>query len=358
MRKNNLFLKLSSTLMAVVFLAMSSMVLTSCGDDDEGTPDAVRENTILEIIENSENHTQLEFFLEKYPDLVAVLEGDGPLTVFAPNDAAFASLQTILDVESLETINPAIIKSVLAFHVHTAGEIRRADMNASTEILTAQGEEITFNAGSGNIETGGSNDDVQFIGDEILATNGVVHVIGTILVPPVQVYASIEKHLGKVSQAVLLAADFSTLAAAIAKADTYATAQSLPLLSDILSSDSETLTVFAPVNGVFTQAGLTVDSYEADQWYNIIAHHVLSEIVLAADFEAGDSYNSKLNLPIVVLTTEAPTNPQAGITTGIVLDSNGDQQQNGQVAVGDAFVSQINGVVHAYAGILTPPSAE
>ncbi len=356
MKKKNLFLKLSSTLMAVVFLAMSSMLMTSCGDDDEGgDPEPARENTILEIISESSTHTQLELFLNKYPDLISVLEGNGPLTVFAPNDAAFTSLQTILDVESLESINPDIIKSVLAFHVHAAGEIRRSEMEASTTIPTAQGENITFNAATGNIFTGGSNSDVQFVGDEILATNGVVHVTGTILVPPVQVYTAIEQHLGKVSQAVLLAANFSILAQGVAKADAYATAEELPLLSDILSSDEETLTVFAPVNGVFQQASLTVDSFEGVEWYNIIKHHVLSEIVLGAEFEAGASFTSKLGLPITVLSIDAPLNLEAGIATGIVLDSEGNQEPNGQVALGDAFTGE-NGVVHAFAGILEPPT--
>ncbi len=358
MKKKNLFLKLSSTLMAVVFLAASSMLMTSCGDDDEGTdPEPVRENTILEIISESSTHTQLELFLNKYPDLISVLEGSGPLTVFAPNDAAFTSLQTILDVESLESINPDIIKSVLAFHVHTAGEIRRSEMETSTTIPTAQGENITFNASTGNIFTGGSNSDVQFVGDEILATNGVVHVTGTILVPPVQVFSAIQKHLGKVSQAVLLASNFSILAEAIAKADEYAAAtEGVTPLADILSDESETLTVFAPVNGVFQQAGLTADSYTGQVWYSIIAHHVLSVEIRAADFEAGTSFTSKLGLPITVLSISAPTNPELGITTGIVLDSQGNQEPNGQVAVGDAFVSPDNGVVHAFAGVLEPPA--
>ncbi|MBK6266029.1 fasciclin domain-containing protein [Marivirga sp. S37H4] len=355
MKKKNLFLKLSSTLMAVVFLAMSSMVLTSCGDDEGTDPDPEPENSVLEIVAESETHTQLEFFLEEYPDLISVLEGDGPITLFAPNDAAFAKLQTILGVESLETVNPDIIKAVLAFHIHAAAEVRRTEMEQSTSLTTAQGENITFNA-NGNIATGGSDTDVEFVGEEILATNGVVHVVETILVPPVQVFSMIAVHLGKVSQAVLLGADFSTLAAAIQKADEFAASASQPLLSDILSSESETLTVFAPVNAVFVSAGITLDAYSGQEWYGLIANHILSVEVKGADFVAGASYTTKAQKTITVLTTEAPIDADAGITSGVVLDSNGDSAPNGQIALENAYDSQINGVVHAFAGVLTPPT--
>ncbi|GAA5038234.1 hypothetical protein GCM10011506_34940 [Marivirga lumbricoides] len=340
MKKNNLFLKLSSTLMAVVFLAMSSVMLSSCDDEDEGG-DPAPDSTILEIVASSENHTQLEAFVTANSNLVSVLQGNN-LTLFAPNDAAFEKLRVILGVESLDQVNPNVISAVLAYHVHTEGVLRRADLVAGTSFSTLQGEENEITA-EGNVKEGGSDQEVEFVGDEILATNGVVHVVETILVPPT-IFATIGANLGKVSQTILLSSNFSTLAAAIYKADTYAaTDDEVTPLTEILANGELDLTVFAPVNEVFANAepAITLDTYTAEQWYGLIANHVLLTTKLKADLEVGIGNPTAAEGVITLL-------PSGG------LDSDGVEGAEAQFITGASDIVSDNGVVHAIAGILKP----
>lgn len=341
MKKKNLFLKSTSSLLAMLFVVMSAFMFTACDGDEDPQPDEdpEPENSILEIISSSESHTQLATYLELYPDLIDVIsDTTANLTVFAPNDDAFATLEGTLNTD-LENISPAVIEAVLAFHVHTGGAVVREDISEDTELSTVQGESIKFNA-EGNVSTGGSVDDVPYDGDEILANNGVVHSVENILIPPVAVYEVVVEHLGKVSQAILLGADFTTLAAAINKADEFAEGADQPTLKSILSDESASLTVFAPVNQVFEQAEIGLDDFTGEQWYGLISNHVLNEKVLAADLEG--TYTSAAGSPITVL-------PSGG------LDSNGWPGAEASIAAPDAFESQVNGVVHAIAGVLTFP---
>lgn len=340
MKKKNLLLKSTNSLLAILFMVMSAFMFTACDDTDDPNPQPAAENSIAEIISSSADHSELAGYLEQYPDLLSVIsDTTANLTVFAPNNAAFATLETTLDTE-LGNVSPDVIAAVLAFHVHTGGAVLRAEITESTALSTAQGENITFNA-EGNVATGGSVDNVPYDGDEILATNGVVHSVGNILIPPVQVFSVVAEHLGKVSQAILLGADFTTLAAAINKADEFATGAGQPTLKSILSDESASLTVFAPVNQVFEQGGITLDAFTGQQWYGLIANHVLTEKVLAADLTSGNVYTSAAGSPITVL-------PSGG------LDSDGQAGAEASIAAPDAFTG-VNGIVHAIAGILVFP---
>ncbi|WP_340152256.1 fasciclin domain-containing protein [uncultured Marivirga sp.] len=337
MKKKNLFLKSTSSLLAMLFVVMSAFMFTACDDDPEPEPEA--ENSILEIVTASETHTQLEAFVNADDDLASALGGNN-LTLFAPNDAAFEKLRVTLGVDDLNQVSPAVIGAVLRFHAVASVELRES-FTEDTELSTLQGEAITFNADA-NIFTGGSDTDVEFVGDEILATNGVVHVVETILVPPT-IFATIGANLGKVSQTILLGADFSTLAAAIGKADTYAAStEGAPLLTEVLAGEDD-ITVFAPINQVFATAGITLETFTAEQWYGIILTHVvggdLSAEAIGGGLAQGDN----------TLTTFAQTNVQVAPTVF---------QENETLAIGGAPVvspdiTSENGRVHAVAGVVS-----
>ncbi|SMG45990.1 Uncaracterized surface protein containing fasciclin (FAS1) repeats [Marivirga sericea] len=346
MKKKNLFLKSTSSLLAMLFVVMSAFMFTACDDDPEPEPEP--ENSILEIVSASETHTQLEAFVTADADLAAALGGNN-LTLFAPNDAAFDRLRTILDVESLDQVNPAVIGAVLRYHAVASVELRES-FTEESELTSLQGEDITFNADA-NIFNGGTDTDVEFVGDEILATNGVVHVVETILIPP-SIFATIGANLGKVSQTVLLGADFSTLAAAIAKADTYADATTgVPFLTDVLAGDNP-ITVFAPINQVFASAGITLETFTAEQWYGIIATHVLA----GGDFSAEDIQAGLAANPSVrTYATAAQTNIQVGpgIFTNPETGEDVATISAGGAPVVSADITSDNGRVHAVAGIVS-----
>lgn len=344
MKKKNLFLKSTSTLLTMLFVVMSAFMFTACEDDPEPEPEP--ENSILEIVASSDSHTQLEAFVNADTDLASTLGGDN-LTLFAPNDAAFDKLKIALGVESLDQIRPDIIAAVLRFHAVSSVELRES-FNENTTLSTIQSEDIAFNANS-NISTGCSEDNVGFVGDEILATNGIVHVVNTILVPP-SICQTIGINLGKVSQTILLSASFSTLADAIKKADEgYAAGNdAVPSLADILAGNAgpDQITVFAPVNEVFIQGGITLETYTAQQWYGLIANHVLGSKKLRSDLVEAEGNPTLAGGAITLL-------PSGG------LDSNGVAGAEATFvgAEGTFDIESENGVVHAIAGVLAPASS-
>jgi len=338
MKKKNLFLKSTSSILAMLFVVMSAFMFTACDDNGNEDPEPEPENSILEIVGESDNHTQLAAYVNADAELASALEADG-LTLFAPNDAAFEKLRVTLGVDDLSEVNPAVIGTVLRFHAVQSVELRES-FTEDTELTTVQGEAITFNA-NGNIATGGSDTDVEFVGDEMLASNGVVHVVETILIPPT-VFATIGANLGKVSQTVLLGADFSTLASAIAKADEYAASENLDLLSSILAGDDK-ITVFAPINDVFVGAGITLDTFTGAEWYGIIATHVVIGDYSAADLGAGLQQGENTYM----------TAAQSNIQIAAAVFQETETISAGGAPVVAADIESENGRVHAVAGVVS-----
>jgi len=116
-------------------------------------------------------------------DLVTTLSGDGPFTVFAPDDAAFEALDKVdkklipclLLPENVETL-----KTILTYHV-AAGEVLSTDLSNGQQIPSLQGEDISVDITGTTVML---NDDAQVITADVMATNGVIHVIDAVLVPP------------------------------------------------------------------------------------------------------------------------------------------------------------------------------
>lgn len=108
--------------------------------------------------------------------LVDTLKGPGPFTVFAPTDEAFAKLPAGT-VEAL-LADKAKLTAVLTYHV-VAGKVSAADVVKLTEATTVQGGKVKIDASSGV-----KINNATVIKADIQATNGVIHVIDTVLLPP------------------------------------------------------------------------------------------------------------------------------------------------------------------------------
>ena len=106
--------------------------------------------------------------------LVDTLKGKGPFTVFAPTDEAFAKIPKA-DLEALLK-DKAKLKSVLTYHV-VAGKVMAADVKAG-KVKTVQGSELTVSTSSGVMV-----DNAKVIKTDIVADNGVIHVIDTVIMP-------------------------------------------------------------------------------------------------------------------------------------------------------------------------------
>ena len=132
--------------------------------------------TIVDVAVGAGNFQTLVTAL-KAADLVETLAGPGPFTVFAPTDAAFAKIpKATLDALLADK---AALKSVLTYHV-VAGKVMAADVVKLNSAKTVAGPEVSIAAGSGVTLNGGT----KVTKTDIAASNGVIHVIDTVLMPP------------------------------------------------------------------------------------------------------------------------------------------------------------------------------
>ena len=113
----------------------------------------------------------------KAADLVSTLEGEGPFTVFAPTDAAFAAIQK--DVDSLlKPENKAKLANILTYHV-VSGMHMAADLKDGTELTTVQGEKLKVSVKDHKVMIGNA----YVTTADVAASNGVVHLIDKVLLP-------------------------------------------------------------------------------------------------------------------------------------------------------------------------------
>ena len=114
----------------------------------------------------------------KAGDLVGVLKGDGPFTVFAPTNEAFAKLPAGTVENLLKPENKAQLVAVLTYHV-VPGKVYSKDLKNGMKAKTAQGSEVTITLKGGKAMV----DNATVTTADIEASNGVVHVIDTVILP-------------------------------------------------------------------------------------------------------------------------------------------------------------------------------
>lgn len=114
----------------------------------------------------------------KAGDLVGVLKGDGPFTVFAPTNDAFAKLPAGTVENLLKPENKAQLVAVLTYHV-VPGKVYSKDLKNGMKAKTAQGSEVTITLKDGKAMVNNATVTVA----DIEASNGVVHVIDTVILP-------------------------------------------------------------------------------------------------------------------------------------------------------------------------------
>ena len=111
-------------------------------------------------------------------DLVGTLKGDGPFTVFAPTDAAFAKLPAGTVESLLKPENRDKLVAILTYHV-VPGEVTAADVVKLSEAKTVNGQDVAITVADSGVRI----NDANVIKTDIDASNGVIHVIDTVILP-------------------------------------------------------------------------------------------------------------------------------------------------------------------------------
>jgi uncharacterized surface protein with fasciclin (FAS1) repeats len=112
-------------------------------------------------------------------DLIGALKGDGPFTVFAPTDEAFAALPAGTVENLLKPENQDQLKAILLYHV-VSGKIMAADIGGEATPATLQGATIDVISSGGGVTVNGAN----VVSADIATSNGVIHVIDAVILPP------------------------------------------------------------------------------------------------------------------------------------------------------------------------------
>jgi uncharacterized surface protein with fasciclin (FAS1) repeats len=110
--------------------------------------------------------------------LVETLKGDGPFTVFAPTDEAFAKLPAGTVENLLKPENREKLKAVLTYHV-VPGKVTAAQVTKLKSAKTVQGSDVKITASAGKVKV----DDATVVKPDVMASNGVIHVIDTVILP-------------------------------------------------------------------------------------------------------------------------------------------------------------------------------
>ena len=169
----------------VALALVASIAFTACGSDSESTEETVTEETVVET-EMATDIVAVAVATEGFSTLVAALtaaglvetlQGEGPFTVFAPNDAAFAALPEGLLEKLLLPENIAVLTSILTYHV-VAGNV------LSTDVVAGDAASLEGSALALTTDMGVMVNDATVIQADVVGSNGVIHVIDKVLVPP------------------------------------------------------------------------------------------------------------------------------------------------------------------------------
>ncbi|NIM94983.1 MAG: fasciclin domain-containing protein [Anaerolineales bacterium] len=246
--------------------------------------------------------------------LVDALKGEGPLTVFAPTDDAFAALPEGTVEALLEDI-PALT-NILLYHV-VEGSVMASDAAMLDQAQTLQGQFVEISAEDGKVMI----DDAEVILADIEASNGVIHVIDSVILPETRDIVEIAVEDGR----------FETLVAALTAAE----------LAEALKGEGP-FTVFAPTDDAFAALPEgTVEALLADipTLSNILLYHALGEKLMAADVLASEQAQT-LQGQYVEFMTE--------MDKALVDDA--------EIIITDIEAS--NGVIHVIDAVILPESRD
>lgn len=166
---------------ALVAAALAALLtLSACSSDSDTASDTMTEETavgtIVDVAVGAGNFTTLVAAVTA-ADLVETLSGTGPFTVFAPTDEAFAALPAgVLDALLLPE-NKALLAQILTYHV-VSGMVMAADVTDG-EVATVEGQKIKLSTADGVTVNG-----AKVVAADVMASNGVIHAIDAVILPP------------------------------------------------------------------------------------------------------------------------------------------------------------------------------
>ena len=317
--------------------------------DESEAPESEAPGTIVEVAVASEAFPTLVAAVQA-AGLVDVLNSDGPFTVFAPTEEAFAAALAALGVSAEDLLaDTDLLTAVLTYHVLPVAAPAETVLTLDGQgVTTVNGADVAITIDGGTVMV----NNATVVAADIGASNGVIHVIDAVLLPPApesedtdavdeaentsEPEAPAAEALGTIVEVAVASEAFPTLVAAVPAAGRV----------DVLSSDGP-FTVFAPTEEAFAAAldalGVTAEDLLADTdlLTAVLTYHVLP---LAAPAE-------------VVLTLDGQSVATVGgADVAITIDGSIVMVNDAMVVTADIEAS--NGVIHVIDAVLLPPAGE
>jgi len=310
--------RLPFALSAAALVAVSSSFASTCGETAHRAPQAMTvgaqsERDIVDTAVSAGSFNTLAAAL-KAAGLVDTLKGEGPFTVFAPTDAAFAKLPKGTIEMLLRPENVGLLQSILTFHV-VPGEVDAKTVVGLDSATTVNGQRVDIKVTNGTVSVDGA----QVVKTDIAASNGVIHVIDTVIMPSNK----------DIVETAVGAGSFNTLAAALDAAG----------LIPALKGDGP-FTVFAPTDAAFAKLPKgTVESLllpeNRGKLISILTYHVVSGRMFS------DDVASKRSLT----TLQGSKAPVTTSSDGLAIDG---------AAILSADIDASNGVIHVIDTVILP----
>lgn len=287
----------------------TSLIVTtsSCDKDDDPVPAA---KTITDIVSSDPNFSLLKSAVIKAG--LADALSTGTLTVFAPDDAAFAA--SGITSATINSLSAADLANILTYHV-VAANVKAANVPVSDTVKSLQGKNLYASRNANGVFVNGSKVKTA----DIAAANGTIHVISSVLMPPTKTIAQLATETPSLS----------LLLTAVVKAG----------LAGAVSGPGK-FTVFAPTNDAFTAAGFPTDASinaaDAAAVTGIVSAHVLPTTVFSSDLIAGSTAN----------TIKTGTSLTIGVTPPSVKITGSANAASNIILPSGVNIIATNGVVH------------
>ena len=247
--------------------------------------------------------------------LVSALQADGPFTVFAPTDDAFAAAGIDLSTFDTDEEN-ATLSDILLYHV-VSGAVASSDVNDGMSAEALNGDELSFTVSDGSVMI----NDATVTSADVMASNGIIHVIDKVLMPPAD--------LGDIPTVAQGTGIHTSLVSAVVQAELLTT----------LQGDGP-FTVFAPTDDAFAAAGIDLAALDNEEGKatltDILLYHVVSGAVPSSAVTDGMS-----------ATAVNGDDLSFAVGEGVMVN-------DANVVLADVPAS--NGVIHVIDKVLMPPA--
>ncbi|SFC61476.1 Uncaracterized surface protein containing fasciclin (FAS1) repeats [Flagellimonas taeanensis] len=325
------------------------LIFASCSDDDNGPTDPPETDvTIVAAAQATPQLSSLVSALQKADessnnDLVAALSGEGPFTVFAPTNDAFADLLAQLDgFDSLDDFNTQQLQDLLAvvltYHVVADAAVMSSDLSDGQTITTLGGSTLEVSTQGGVFISDATAEAAQVTTADIVASNGVVHIIDKVLLPQAALDALADVLLVPITDLALGNENLENLVAALVAANGD--------LPTVLRGEGP-FTVLAPTDEAFETFldGAQLGDIPVDVLTNVLLNHVISGEVTSDDLTGlGSGYTSTLAVGA------------GDQNMSLFFDTSGDVTFNGVSTVVMADVKALNGIVHVVDAVIDLPN--